>query len=91
MSFSFSVKGATVPEVVEKVKSEMEQVVVGQPSHQADSEAVATAANAYASILRTPLENEVIVLSISGSLSWREENAFVGASIYIDGYIGAKL
>ena len=70
MSFSFSVRGATVAAVVAAATAKMDEAVAAQPSHAADRDAVVAAAKAYAGMLGKPEKGtQEIMLNIHGSLS----------------------
>lgn len=69
MSFSFSVRGATIAAVVAAATAKMDEVVAQQPAHTADRDAVVSAADDYAEMMGEPDEGEEIMLTIHGSLS----------------------
>lgn len=71
MSFSFSVKGLTKQEALEKVAVEMAKVVQGQPIHAKDEANVNAIAKTVADTVDGEIkEGQVMFISCSGSLSW---------------------
>jgi hypothetical protein len=72
MSYSFAVSGTSKADAVAKVADEFEQVVAAQAVHAADKDAAVAAATAFVGLLQEPAENEVIAVSVYGSLSWQD-------------------
>lgn len=68
MSYSFSVRGATKTEVTEKIASELDKVVAGQPVHAADKEQAKAAAASFVSILPELGEDQDYSVSMNGSV-----------------------
>ncbi len=59
MSYSFSVRGATKAEAMEKVNAEMDKVVAGQPIHSADRfQAVEAAEKFVYAVLPNPSDKQ---------------------------------
>lgn len=81
MSYSFSIRAKNKDEAGQKVADEMATVVANQPVHATDQQAVQNAAEAFINMLAEPGENELIAVSIYGSLGWRSENEFTSSSI----------
>ena len=90
MSYSFAIKADTKGEAVDKVYSELGQVVLSQPTHSADKKAAHDAAEAFIGVLRDPKEGEYVGVSMSGSLSWQETDVFTGASVNVSAFIARK-
>lgn len=83
MSYSFGVVAATKAEVNEKVTAELVKIVGVQPEHAVEKQAVQAAAQALVNVLTDPTEGEVVVVSMSGSLSWRAADVYTQASVAI--------
>ena len=75
MSYSFSVRAATKPEVLGKIAAELDKVVIAQPIHAADRTDAQEAALAFLNILSASADQDFHV-SVSGSVSW---NGTLGA------------
>lgn len=69
MSYSFSAKGATKQEAAAAVAAQFDQVVVGQPVHAKDRDAVVNAAAGLIEVLADDDTQEVLV-SINGYVTW---------------------
>lgn len=78
MSYSFSVK-ARKADILAKVDDQLAQVVEGQPVHSNDAGAARQVVDSLLGLCEDGLYN----VSVSGSLSWREENQFVGANLSV--------
>ena len=87
MSYSFSITADTKEEAGSLVEQELAKVVVAQSVHDADRQAAQDAAEAFIDLLTEPSEDEEVSVSLTGSLSWRDENVFVGASVNVSAYI----
>ena len=70
MSYSFSVRGATIAQVMEKVTAELDKVVVAQPIHSADRAQAQSSVEAFLSVLPTNIDNREFYVSVSGSVGW---------------------
>lgn len=70
MSYSFSGRGATKAEVMEKVAAELDKVVAGQPIHAADRAQAQAAAQAFLDVLPDANGEQDIYVSVSGSVGW---------------------
>ena len=95
MSYSFVAKAKTKDEVMVAVKAEFDKVLEAQPTHFIDREAAENAVKAFISIIKDPDENEVVAVSVSGSVQWREMNPteakdFIGAGVSINTYVGVN-
>lgn len=90
MSYSFLIKADTKNEANLKIEAEFDRVIANQPSHAADKEAASDAAKAFVAVLREPNPVEYIGVSVSGSLSWSDENDFTSASISVSAYVAQK-
>ena len=91
MSYSFSVRGATKTECMEKVAAELDKVVSGQPIHSADREQAKAAVWAFLDVLPNSPEKQDLSVSVSGSLSWNgADNAITSANVNISAGFLAK-
>jgi hypothetical protein len=90
MSYSFGVVAASKVEAVEKITAELVRVVEGQPQHATEKQAVQDAAGALVHVLTDPVEGEVVAVSMSGSLSWREAGIYTQASVSISAVVSPK-
>jgi len=87
MSYSFSVRAASKADALVEVAAELDKVVVGQPTHASDRQAAEDAVKAFVAVVRDPGEGEYLGVSVSGSLSWQEDNVFTGASVNVSAYV----
>ncbi len=78
MSYSFSVK-AKRDDIMAKVDEQLAQVVANQPTHSKDVNAAADVVKSLLSVVEDGLYN----VSVSGSLSWREADVFIGANLSV--------
>lgn len=83
MSYSASVKAKTKAEAKGAVVEKFNEIVAGQPVHQADRDAAQSAVKAFIDTLTEPGDEQQISVSFSGSLSWREEGVFTGAGMNV--------
>lgn len=90
MSYSFSIAADSKSGASQKVAEALDQVVAAQPSHAADQKAAQDAADALIGALQDPHEGEHITVSVSGSLTWRQPDAFLSASVSVNAYVTAK-
>jgi len=70
MSYSFSVRGATKAEVIEKIGAELNKVVLSQPIHAADRVQAQAAAEAFLGVIPGKSDNQDFYISVSGSVGW---------------------
>ena len=91
MSYSFLISAGAKAEAVAKVEAELAKVVSTQPSHEADRQAARNAAEAFIGVLAEPSDTECVVVSVSGSLSWREEGRFINAAVSINANLQTKV
>ncbi len=91
MSYSFSARGATKAEVMEKVVAELDKVVAGQPIHSADRAQAQAAAEAFLGVIPEVNENQDFYVSLSGSVSWNgTDNVVTSASANVTAALIAK-
>lgn len=92
MSYSFSARGATKQEVMQKVGIELDKVVVSQPIHSADFAQARAAAESFLDIIPDASESQDYYVSVSGSISWDGINPPVvkGASVNVGASLVAK-
>lgn len=90
MSYSFNVNAGSKDEAGTKIEAELAKVVASQPMHAADQQAAQNAAEAFIDVLREPGDGEGVGVSVSGSLSWQKEGAFIGASVNVSAWVGPK-
>jgi hypothetical protein len=93
MSYSFTARGATKDAAKAAAAAEFDQVVVSQPTHQADKDAALAATNAYVDLLTDLEDGKEIVVSVNGYLSWTDFDgkAFVTSSLSVTASITEKL
>jgi hypothetical protein len=91
MSYSFSITGGNKAEAIANIDSELGKVISGQSIHAADRQQAMDAAEAFVNILKEPGEGEFISISMHGSLSWRDNDVFTGASVSVSAYISVKI
>lgn len=95
MSYSFSVRGATVAEVVAAAKAQLDQVAEAQQVHAHDVAAALATAEAVANLLPVD-ETQDVLLSVNGWLQWEGaadtgvQPKFVGASVGASASLVAK-
>lgn len=70
MSYSFAVQGKSKAEALAKIAAEFDTLMSNQPVHARDREAAEAAAGSFIAMLRDPNDNEVVSVSIYGSLVW---------------------
>lgn len=80
MSYSFSIVASSKEEAVLQLEPKFDEVVASQPVHTADKELAIKNATLVIGMLEDPDETQNVSVSVSGWLSWRSENEFVGAS-----------
>lgn len=92
MSYSFSVTADTKEDATRKIREQFDAVVVAQPSHAADKEAVVVAAQTFVRLLAEPHAGDEIYVNICGSLSWRHDvpEEFLGADTSINASLRNK-
>ncbi len=90
MSYSFNVTAASKEAAKAEVASKFAEIVSGQPIHERDNAGAVAAANAMIDLLSDPTEESVVVVVMSGYLSWMNEDTFTGASVKIDANIRPK-
>ena len=90
MSYSFSVRADSKSDASAKVGAYLARVVEGQPSHAADINAAQNVADSLLAVLVDPAEGEEVYVSMSGSLSWREEGQFCGANVSVSTSVAKK-
>jgi hypothetical protein len=81
MSYSISRKGASKALALAALAVAFDEVVASQPVHAKDKEAALKQAEVVSTLIEEPSEGEEVYVSLSGSLSWREEGKFTNASI----------
>ena len=95
MSYSFSARGATEPEVMAKVEAELDKVVASQPIHGVDRMQARASVEAFLSILPTATDKQDIYVSVSGSVGWSGNQgaadfAITSASVNVGASLVAK-
>jgi hypothetical protein len=70
MSYSFSARAATKPEVIAKVAAQFDAVVAAQPVHSADRAQAQAAAEAFLGVLPDAADGRDFYVSVSGSVGW---------------------
>lgn len=95
MSYSFSVRGATIAIALAVAKVEMDRVVAAQPLHAHDAEAALATAKTMAELLPVD-ETQDVRLSLNGWLQWEGivqegvQPKFIGASVGASASLVAK-
>lgn len=91
MSYSFSVRASSKAEAKDKIAAELDTVVTGQPVHAADRKAAQAAAEAFVDLLVDPVEGQLVNVSVSGSLGWRDPDGkeFTSSNVSVYGSIVA--
>ncbi len=84
MSYSFKVKAGNRKEAKELVAAKLQEVVKAQPTHENDIDVAQTAVGTILDIVEDPAEDQVLVVSVSGSLSWKEEDHFTGGGLNVN-------
>ena len=70
MSYSFSVRGATKAETMERVAAALDRVLVSQPIHEADRAQALATAHAFLDIIPADAGGKEFYVSVSGSVGW---------------------
>jgi hypothetical protein len=92
MSYSFNVKAATKSEAIKAAEVELHNVVAVQVVHIADRDKALAAVRSFVALLEEPQAGEQVVLSVNGSLGWRdhsriEAKAFMHASVSVSAHV----
>lgn len=92
MSYSFSITADTKGGAASQVANALAEVAKAQSVHAADERIAANAAYAFIGVLKEPGDGECVVVSMSGSLGWRDPGpgSFTNASVNITAYITQK-
>ena len=83
MSYSFTVVAGSKDEAGVKTEAELQRVVEAQSIYEIDRQAAQDAIEAFVDVLADPDDNQEIHVSVSGSLSWRDDKHIVGASVNV--------
>lgn len=75
MSYSIRAKGVNKAKALEDVKTKLAEVVASQGIHSRDEAQATATTEAMLGVVADPGENEEVVVSVSGSLSWRGDAA----------------
>ena len=97
MSYSFSVRGATVALAVAAIAPKFDEVVSCQPAHAKDRDAAVAAGTAIAALVSEPGDGQEVSISVSGWLHWsvpvaagEAPDEFTGASLAVQANLVAK-
>lgn len=90
MSYSFTIAAVSKDEAGQKVADALGEVVTAQPVHATDRQAAQDAAEAFIGLVAEPGADEVINVSVSGSLGWRAENVFTASSVSVQAWVAQK-
>jgi hypothetical protein len=82
MSYSFNVLAPTKDEALVKVSEELTKIVVAQPVHRADQEAVQGAVAVFVDLLATD-DTQDVGISVSGSI-WKTDAGVRQASVGVN-------
>lgn len=86
MSYSFSARAKTKEEILAKAGEEFAAIIASQPIHAKDEQPAFAAITALVSLLK-PVEDEQIVISVSGSLGWRGDEEFSSANLSVSSWV----
>jgi hypothetical protein len=81
MSYSFSKRAATKPELLEKVVAELENIVAQQSIHSADRAQALLTAETFLAIVPEADDTQDYFISMHGSVSWKDGNVVIAASV----------
>lgn len=98
MSFSFSLRARTVAAALAIAAAEMDKVVQSQPTHTADRDTVLATVKGQLGHVEKAAEGQHVLLSVSGSVSWRgvgpgtatpasDDFAITGANVSVNVYL----
>jgi hypothetical protein len=97
MSYSFSVSAPNKAEAKRLLAEKFDEVVAAQPVHAHDREIALAAGNAFLDRVVEPAEGHVVIVSLSGSLGWRnvvspaeDGTSFTSASVSANAYVTAS-
>lgn len=90
MSYSFSARGATKAEVMQKVAAELDKVVASQTIHAADRAHAQAAAETFLGVVTDPSGSKDFYVSVSGSVSWGLDDVITAASVNVSAGLMAK-
>ena len=91
MSYSFSVTAPSRAEAKDAVSAKFDEVVESQPVHEADREAANLAAGMFVDALDEPNENEMVSLSVTGSVTTDGNGNVRNASLSVWASIAPKV
>lgn len=80
MSYYYSAEGKTVEEALAASAAEFDKVVVNQPVHAVEREAVQAAERALASLIKVA-DGQIVRLQRHGSVSWISDSSPDGRSV----------
>lgn len=88
MSYSFQIMADTKEDATRQVREQFDNIVLAQPTHIVDKEAVIVAAQNFIRLLADPDKTTEIYVDVYGSVSWRWEgdptvNEYTAANVSI--------
>ena len=93
MSYSFTVGARTKDDAKALVEKAFDDVLAQQPIHKADRAAAIAAADALIYLLGDPEEDQDVVVSVNGYVSWRgdmQDADFIGANLTVHARIAKR-
>lgn len=87
MSYSFTVQDSTKAKATKSVKDELAKVVESQPVHKADRKVAQDAVEAVIGVLVDPSDDEVVSVSVSGSLGGRADEEYTSVNVSVSALI----
>jgi len=90
MSYSFSARGATKAEVLQKVSESLDNVVSGQPIHKADRAQAQAAVEAFLAIVPDDASDKDFNANVSGSVGWQEGDVVTSVGFNVSVTLVAK-
>jgi hypothetical protein len=90
MSYSFHVQDGSKKGVGKLVAAELDKVVASQPVHAVDVKVAHDAAEASVALLVDPSEDEVVSVSVSGSIGGRADGEYTTANVSVSVAIRPK-
>jgi hypothetical protein len=89
MSYSFSVSGPTKSEVVTKAMTEIDNVVIAKPIHFPDRGPALAAISAFVHVLPDPSAEQIVCLTVCGSINWTDGGVITAASVYVSAWLAS--
>lgn len=91
MSYSFTVRAATKSDVIEKVTKEFDRITSVMSIHAKDRVQAVATAEAFLALLPPDPGDQEFIVSMSGSLGWREGDIVTSANVSVAASLLAKV